>query len=313
MVDPHRNRLTNSRWIGDRRTFVRTAVRAGATLAATGTGVRSATDRDVPPRECTEWSEPVHLGDGDVRAFTTVSPSGDPKYHGVSFDRDVLTGLPSASAVRRQAETDEPGDKYGPNGAAVEIHHAWSREFFVPLPETTATPFTFVGLNWNPDGHPPPGVYDRPHFDIHFHTLEPEPVDAIEGLRAANYTVPDRRLPEGYVRVPAPELDGEFAVVTDMGEHLVDPESPEFTGEEFTNTLIWGVYDANDDGYGELTFVEPMLTRDYLESVTGSDRYEISQPAAYPSADAYPTAYAVRDAPSRDAIVVTIESFTSGR
>ncbi len=47
-----------------------------------------------------------------------------------------------------------------------------------------------------------------------------------------------------------------------------------------------------------------MVTKRYLETVTGTDRYEIPQPTLYP------TAYAVRDVPSDDAIAITIEAFT---
>jgi hypothetical protein len=255
----------------------------------------------------------VSLGNGDVRTFTTVTPAGEPKYHGVALERDALTGLPSASELRTRANRGEPGDKYGPDGAAVEIHHAWSQEFFVPFPEAAATPFTFLGLTWNPEGHPPPGTYDVPHVDIHFHMLAADTVDAIDGPRAATYTIPDSRLPAGYTRVPEPRLDGKSAVVTDMGEHLIDPDSPEHTGGKFTNTLIWGAYDTAGDGCGELTFVEPMVTKRFLETVTGVDRYEIPQPAVYPAPGAYPTAYAVRDISSEGEIAITIESFTPAR
>ncbi|WP_255681838.1 hypothetical protein [Natrinema sp. SYSU A 869] len=270
-------------------------------------------DREFPPRKRTEWSEPITLGNGELRTFTTVTPSGDPASHGVLLDRDALTDLPSAAELRTRAERGDPGDKYGPNGAAVEIHHAWSQEFFVPFPETAATPFTFLGLTWNPEGHPPAGTYDVPHIDVHFHMLEAATIDAIAGLDAASYTIPEPRLPEGYVRVPEPSLDGDFAVVTDMGEHLIDPEPPEIAGGEFTTTLIWGAYDTTGDGRGELTFVEPMIAKRHLEAVTGTDRYEIPQPTMYPAAGEYPTVYGVRDVPGDDAIAITIEAFSPAR
>ncbi|SER16816.1 hypothetical protein [Natrinema salaciae] len=311
--DSYRTRRASGRRIGDRRTFLRAVACVGATLGVPETVAGNTTDRQFPPRKHTTWSDPVTLGDGEVRTFTTVTPSDEPRYHGVVLERDALTGLPSASALRARAERGEPGDKYGPDGAAVEIHHAWSQEFFVPFPETSATPFTFLGLTWNPTGHPPPGIYDRPHVDVHFHMLAAETVDAIEGLHPATYSIPNPRLPEGYTRVPEPTLDDDAAVVTDMGEHLIDPGASEFSGGQFTHTLIWGAYDTNGDGRGELTFVEPMLTKRYLETVTGCNRYEIPQPQVYPAAGAYPTVYGVRDVPREDAIAVTIESFTGGR
>ncbi|AFO57686.1 MULTISPECIES: hypothetical protein [unclassified Natrinema] len=307
---PH-NQPADGRRTARRRTFLRAVPYVGTAITATGTVAGSVTDRDFPPPTRTEWSEPVSLGNGELRTFTTVSPSGDPTYHGVVLDRDALTGLPSAAVLRTRAERGDSGNKYGPTGAALEIHHAWSQEFFVPFPETAATPFTFLGLSWNPEGHPPPGTYDVPHIDVHFHMLEAATVDAITGLNAASYTIPEPRLPEGYTRVPEPSLGGEFAVVTDMGEHLVDADSPAGPGDEFTATLIWGAYETSGDGRGELTFVEPMVTKRYLETVTGTDRYEIPQPTLYPTAGAYPTAYAVRDVPNDDAIAITIEAFTA--
>ncbi|ELY84109.1 hypothetical protein [Natrinema altunense] len=310
MGETPQSHLADGRRTARRRTFLRAVPWVGTALTATGTAAGSATDRDFPPPKRTEWSEPISLGNGELRTFTTVAPSGDPTYHGVVLDRDALTGLPSAAELRARAERGEPGDKYGPTGTALEIHHAWSQEFFVPFPETAATPFTFLGLTWNPEGHPPPGTYDVPHLDVHFHMLEAETVDTIDGPRAAAYTIPEARLPAGYTRVPEPGLDGDFAVVTDMGEHLIDPGAPEHTDGEFTNTLIWGAYDTTGNGRGELTFIEPMVTKRYLETVTGTDRYEIPQPTLYPTAGSYPTAYAVRDVPSDDAIAITIEAFT---
>lgn len=307
----------------DRRTFLRTAGVAGSGLAATalGTGAGAAASNGpkngFPPAGITEWSDPVRLGNGELRTFTSATPSGEPTCHGVYLDRSALSGLPGAEELSERGESDDPGDKYGPTGEAIEIHGAWSQEFFVPFPATAATPVTFLGLTWNPAGHPPPGIYDVPHFDVHFHFLEMEMVDAIEGLAPAGYALPGERIPEGYVRLPEPAFednggDDQFAVVTDMGEHLADPTSPELAGEgEFTNTLIWGAYDPDDDGEGELTFVEPMLTKAYLEGISGTNRYEIGQPETYARPGAYPTEYAVRDVPNEDAIAITIESFES--
>ena len=42
-----------------------------------------------------------------------------------------------------------------------------------------------------------------------------------------------------------------------MGWHWIDPLSPEFTGQPFSKTYIYGYYG------GELSFVEPMITLAY--------------------------------------------------
>jgi len=175
----------------------------------------------------------------------------------------------------------------------VIIHHKWSQEFFIPFPETDPTPFTFLGLNWNPGGHPPDSVWTEPHFDIHFHMLPADVVDAITGPTAPTYDLPVRYIPEGYVRGPVVDE----RVITDMGEHMVAPPYPEMNGGTFTNTLIWGAYDPDGDDIAELSFVEPMITQAYLREHSDTDRRRIAQPATYARDGVYPTAYAVRDVP----------------
>ncbi|WP_206425136.1 hypothetical protein [Halosimplex salinum] len=71
----------------------------------------------------------------------------------------------------------------------------------------------------------------------------------------------------------------------------------------------FGKRDGDDDGAGELSFVEPMVTREFLRDHSGRDRREIAQPETYRSAGRYPTAYSVRDVPERDALAVTVEAF----
>jgi hypothetical protein len=278
------------------RIETRSASNGGETPAET-------TEGPFPPEGRTEWGDRVTVGDGAVRTFTTTDPTGGTDSHGVLLDRDALRGLPSAASLEAAGEAEFP-DKYGPMGGAAEIHTKWSLQFFVPFPPAPDTPITFLGFNWNPGGHPPEGVWTVPHFDVHFHMRPPETVDAIAGPRAPEYSLPDRYVPAGYARPP----DESARVVTDMGEHLFDPTAPEHQGGTFTNTLIWGVADGGD-GVGELSFVEPMITREYLRAHTGTDRRTIAQPDTYRSADVYPTTHSVRDVPEREAIAVTVADF----
>ncbi|WP_250139914.1 hypothetical protein [Halosolutus amylolyticus] len=269
-------------------------------------GLASAdTGSEFPPAGITEWGDPVTLGNGEVKTFTTSTPSGSPKQYGLFIERDALEGLPSAEALANSGD-DEYTDKYGPNGQSLIIHYKWSQEFFLPFPKTDSTPFTFLGLHWNPGGHPPEGVWTVPHFDIHFHMLPTDTVDAITGPAAPAYDLPARYIPTGYARGPVVDE----RVITDMGEHMVDPTVPEMNGGTFTNTLIWGAYDPDGDGTAELTFVEPMITRAFLRGHSGTDRRKIAQPETYAKSGRYPTAYAVRDVPEQDAIAVSIENFS---
>lgn len=60
-----------------------------------------------------------------------------------------------------------------------------------------------------------------------------------------------------------------------MGGHALDLTGPEFNGGVFTNTFIYGFYQ------GEEIFLEPMLTKSYLESLSGSSTFTIRQPGQY--------------------------------
>ena len=298
---------TDSRRVGRRR-FLQVAATTGAVLGAIGTASATPARSNgkavgFPPAGTTEWSDPVTLGDGEAKTFTTVTPSGTPKYHGLYLERDALDGLPSAADLADDA--DSYTDKYGATGEALEIHHKWSLEFFVPFPATDATPFTFLGLNWNPDGHPPDPVWGVPHFDIHFHMLPTATVDAITGPAAPTYSLPEEYIPEGYARGPVVDE----RVITDMGEHMAPGSAPELNGGTFTNTLIWGAYDPDGDETAELTFVEPMITRAYLRDHRGVDRRAIPHPETHATAGTYPTTYSVRDVPSDDAIAVVVQAF----
>jgi len=92
--------------------------------------------------------------------------------------------------------------------------------------------FTFMGFHFNPQGHPPPGIYDVPHFDFHFYMMEESDVEEIE-TGPATYSILDARIPEDCVRLPVLDTDNDGEpdtplVEEEMGENLVDPTSPEF-------------------------------------------------------------------------------------
>lgn len=337
-----------------RRAFVRSAV-AGTVLAG-GSGAVAGSPgngpggkgggngpngngqggKGFPPKGITEYGDSVDLGDGEVRTFTTETPSGNPKYHGVEFDRAALEGLPSAddlSAADNRAETD----KYRVGGQATKVHFKQSLQFFVPFPAAEGTPFTFLGLNWNPEGHfGGAGAWKKPHFDIHFHMLDPATVDAVEGPRLPPYDTgngkyaadgpnpdpdgevtdtnfDDDHLPEGYARSPEPVADQRY--ITDMGEHTAPEDAPELPDapgepgdpEAFDNTLIQGF--VGDDGGSRLAFVEPMITREFLREFEGNETYEVPQPDVYPHERQHPTEYGVRDVPSEDAVTVVLSGF----
>ena len=231
---------------------------------------------DFPPSHLTEWGGPVEIGDGEAKSFISINSADQPMLLGFHLTADVLVGL---------------GD---------ETEH-----FHLDLPDAAdQTAFEFVGLDWNPEGHPPPGTYTVPHFDMHFYMLPEEEVNQIPAINfppgqedAEPYTVPipEDQFPPNYFR--------EQASIPKMGEHLVDATAPEFSTGEFTNTFVWGHWDGN------LHFFEPMVTNEHLEGLDEQETREIAMPERMPEEGRYPTEYTVRHHEDEEAFTVTLERF----
>lgn len=103
------------------------------------------------------------------------------------------------------------------------MHHD---PFILDLPSTSdAFPFNFVMLNWNPHGHPPAGIYDLPHFDLHFYMMPESEALAIPGLPPTEMDPEPplaKYIPENYVMIPGR--------VPGMGCHWEDTTAPEYNG-----------------------------------------------------------------------------------
>lgn len=200
----------------------------------------------------TFYGPAVPIGQGVARAWVSVNKQGVPVSLGVNLSEHAVMHQP--------------------------VNHT---EYILRFPRTaTAMPFDHVTLGWNPNGHFPPGVYDVPHFDVHFNLIDEETRMAIPGIPppymdpapAAQY------IPQAYVQTPGVEPQ--------MGAHWIDVLSSEFQGGTFTNTLIIGTYDE------QVIFWEPMVTLQYLMTKPNDVR-AVRQPAAYQVSGYYPTNYSV--------------------
>jgi hypothetical protein len=174
----------------------------------------------------TFYGHQVHLGDGKVRTFVTMSHTGVPTVVGIEMTAGALQGL-----GEEMIQLSFPFHK-----KAGEV-----------------TPFDHVLLDWNPEGHEP-FFYEHPHFDFHFYTItEAERLAISPASPLMNQLPPFPTWPQGYV-----PTDGG---VPQMGKHWVNPASPEISGGQlFTHTMIYGSYAGN------FIFVEPMITRAFLLS-----------------------------------------------
>lgn len=157
-------------------------------------------------------------------------------------------------------------------------------EFIIPMPtQAPATVYNHIGINWQPNGHPPPMVYTVPHFDVHYYLVSLSARDAM--------TAADPAFAAKLAKAPAndeapPGYVADVQGVPRMGTHWTDPTSHEFHGSPFTNTMVYGFYD------GRMVFLEPMMTKAFLESKPNETK-PIKVPARYPTPGRYPTSYRV--------------------
>ncbi|HKQ80320.1 MAG TPA: DUF5602 domain-containing protein [Blastocatellia bacterium] len=218
------------------------------------------------------------MGNGTARSWVALDKDGKPTAIGVTFTEAALGGLPQSLT---------PG-------------LIWT-EFLLSLPpEASATGFDHIGLNWNPKGHDPEGVYQTPHFDFHFYLISPAERERIttrgDDLEKCRKALPVEFVPEGYVPAAGSEEPG-------MGLHWVEPNSHEFHGKAFTHTFIYGSYD------GRLIFLEPMITKAFLET-----RPDITVPiklsSKYQKPGYYPARYSVKYHPETGEYSVAMEGLT---
>jgi hypothetical protein len=167
--------------------------------------------------------------------------------------------------------------------------------------DAPATVYDHIGLNWQPEGHPPPRVYTHPHFDVHFYLISRAERDQITPADP-EYEAKIAAQPSAEETPPryAPDPEG----VPRMGTHWTNIDSHEFHGSTFTNTMVYGFYDA------KMVFIEPMVTRAFLLS-RPDDTKTIQVPERYPARGRYPRAYTVRYDATTDNYRVELHTFAS--
>jgi hypothetical protein len=246
----------------------------------------------------------IALGNGTVTSYALVEADGTPRALGVAFSATALEGLPTSS------DGHHCFDRNGDGVTDPDTECLRSHEHVIPLPDAVArrtdVPFKWVLLNWNPAGHVPPGIYDVPHFDVHFYLARIEDVFALragpcgpEFIRCDQFEAGRKPVPSNYMH---PDFKDVQAVVPAMGNHLIDLTGPEFHGQPFTRSWIFGVYD------GSVTFYEEMVALAHLRA-RPSACAPIKSPPAVRQAGLYPTVSCLRHDPGTGEYSVSIENF----
>ncbi len=247
----------------------------------------------------------LKLGDGTVSSYAELESGGAPAAIGVVWSSSALEGLPNDADEHRCFGRT----KDGAIDAGTKCQH--THEFVIPLPDGVARrtdiPFKWVLFNWNPVGHIPPGIYDAPHFDVHFEMGPIANAFAIESgpcgpemVRCDQFQTARKPLPPNYM--PPDYVDVE-AVVPVMGNHLIDTTGPEFQKVPFTRSWIYGVYD------GKVIFYEAMVTLAYMRSKPNGC-LPIKAPKAVAASGLYPTEYCVRHNATTGEYSVSMEKFS---
>lgn len=249
---------------------VRTAAGLGLTalavLAAAGCGdsaTPTAGGSEARDNEVTLYGAEQPLGEGKSRTYIAVDGTGQPREIGIRISEDALDGLPE-----------------GPEATTTMV--------MLDLPSgAPETGFDHVMLDWNPNGHDPEVLFGEPHFDMHFYLTDAardvDPSAPDFAIRAANLPAA-QYVPDGYGPPPGPAAEN---TVPFMGMHWTNAADGAIPGSfDFTEVLLYGSWD------GEFTFIEPMMTREWL-ATKPEIREDVRQPAAYQRTGYYPTVYTV--------------------
>ena len=150
----------------------------------------------------------------------------------------------------------------------------------LPFPkESASSQYTFMMIGWNPRGHEPENIYTLPHFDFHFAITPEEEMAKIAGG-------PDPIVPEAKF-IPTDYISPGNVAIPGMGVHWVDRTAGELNGKTFDQTFLWG-YTG-----GKLIFVEPMITKAFLETRPNFS-VQLKQPQAFQRRGLYPQRYSIR-------------------
>lgn len=236
-------------------------------LSVAALSIAGACSDDTTAPDTHELDGPtVSVGNGTARVYLLEHGSTATSI-GIELSESALTALPDSMAM-------------------------WQ----LPMPSgVPVSPWDHAMLNWNPQGHPPPHIYDLPHFDFHFYTIAVDAQMAIPGGPDTE-TVAPQYVPQDYA--------SQVESVPAMGVHWADTLAAEYHGHPFDRTFIYGFF------HKQMVFVEPMVTVAYLQSHPDASMH-VKQPSAFQTAGSYPAAYSVRWDALRHSYRISLDSLAA--
>lgn len=247
----------------------------------------------------------VNLGDGVLETFAVVDKEGNPEKIGVLFSEGAVNSPPQTLTDGNRCFDHNQNGAIEPENECMPWH-----EKVIPLPGEIARnpdmPFKWALVNWNLHGHIPEGIWNKPHFDVHFYIAPIEEIFALqrgdcgpEFLRCDQYEIATKPVPENLMH---PDYIDVGAAAPAMGNHLVDTTAAEFHGAPFTRSWIYGAYD------GRVIFYEEMLAQEYMQSEP-DDCYPIKTTPEVETSGFYPESVCTRHNAEKKEVAVSLEDF----
>lgn len=223
------------------------------------------------------WGAQKSIGMGKVTSWIKVDAAQKPVSIGITLTEDAVATTP--------ANDQAPA---GVDGIKLKLRDGIGHQTFeyeVNLPKISSVPFSHVGVNWNPFGHGPEGIFTPAHWDIHFYTIDPEYRHQIKQDTAEDVNKSNKELPNGFLNTDYKLAPG--TAEPRMGSHTADFSSPQLLPGKFDNIFIIGIYN------GEVVHWEPMITDNFLKSNLLAVE-KIKLPDLYFKSGYYPTEYTIK-------------------
>jgi len=292
-----------------------------------------------PPNKV--WKGPSKsLGKGEISTYVEFDVQAKEIVEvGIEFTASMLDDLPTEVSDGKydiatcDYDPDPVNEMIGPwfcCGFEVELEFPKQAYTFQNSARNGQMVFDHLVMNYNPQGNGPPGTdpdagiyqggpYSESHFDFHFYLIDRDTrlsVQPLDGCSFApldnffagtpipmsvedyNYLMeelPCDQIPPKHTYIPAVEPA--------MGAHMVDFCSPEYTGQSFSTTWIFGRQG------GHLSFLEPMMTVDYLQDRNFAPQ-DIVLPEKAPKQGQYPQKYEVKFDYATEVYKIALHDFT---
>jgi hypothetical protein len=215
------------------------------------------------------YGENVTLGNGKAQSFVTKDANGNPTSIGFSFSADALVNLPATNTMTT-----------------------------IPAPANNGTLVDHLSFDFNANGHEPAGIYDVPHFDIHFYMISEAEQHMIVSGPEMQVLPSSEYIPTNYQPIPGGDPM--------MGKHWADVSAKEFNGQPFDHTFIFGSYN------GKFIFHEAMVSLAFFNSKQNFTDV-IETQAKVQREGYYPKTYSISYDAAKKIYTVTLDQLTLRR